>query len=51
MTDSVPPFRLDGSGVREKTEVVSIAPLLAAAIERLHADRSIAELLDHGGAV
>jgi ribose-phosphate pyrophosphokinase len=51
VTDSVPPFRLDGSGVREKTEVVSIAPLLAAAIERLHADRSIAELLDHGGAV
>jgi ribose-phosphate pyrophosphokinase len=46
VTDSVPAFRLDGLVAREKVDVVSIAPLLAEAISRLHEDGSISELID-----
>jgi ribose-phosphate pyrophosphokinase len=45
VTDSVPPFRLDTSLLERKVEVVSIAPLLGAAIQRLHGDGSLVELL------
>ena len=42
VTDSVPPPEL---GL--PLEVVSLAPLLASAIDRLHNDRSLDELLEH----
>jgi ribose-phosphate pyrophosphokinase len=46
VTDSVPPFRLDPERARERLVVLEIAPLLAAAIERLHDDGSIVELVE-----
>lgn len=46
VTDSVPPFRVDPGLARGKLEVVEVAPLLAAAIERLHDDGSLSELLE-----
>lgn len=46
VTDSVPPFRLDPQLVRAKLDVVSIAPLLAEVIARLHSDGSLVDLLD-----
>ena len=46
VTDSVPPVRLDAELARGKLVVLEVAPLLAAAIERLHDDGSIVELLE-----
>jgi ribose-phosphate pyrophosphokinase len=45
VTDSVPPFRLEGHGAREKLDVVSLGPLLGEAIRRLHTEASIADLI------
>lgn len=46
VTDSVPPFRVALGPAREKVVVLDVAPLLAAAIERLHDDGSLVELLE-----
>lgn len=46
VTDSVPPFRIDPGLIGKKVVVLSVAPLLAAAIERLHDDGSIVELME-----
>jgi len=43
VTDSVPP----PEGLSLPLEVVSLAPLLASAIDRLHNERSLDELLEH----
>jgi ribose-phosphate pyrophosphokinase len=45
VTDTVPPFRLGPGAHRDKVEVLSAAPLLAEAIGRLHAGRSLADLV------
>ena len=44
-TDTVPPFRLEGAPAAAKHTVLSIAPLLGAAIRRLHEDGSIVDLM------
>lgn len=44
-TDTVPPFRLGTGAVRDKLELVSAAPLIAGAIERLHGNRPLADLM------
>jgi ribose-phosphate pyrophosphokinase len=44
VTDSVAP----PAGLRLPLEVVSVAPLLARAIQHLHEDRSLADLVSHG---
>jgi len=36
VTDSVPPFRLQGSGAAQRIEVLACAPLFAEAIARRH---------------
>jgi ribose-phosphate pyrophosphokinase len=41
----VPPFRLAPRLLGERVEVVSAAPLFAAALRRLHEGGSISELL------
>ncbi len=46
VTDSVGPFPLQSKAAQDKVEVLSAAPLLAEAIRRLHADESLAELLE-----
>lgn len=46
VTDSVPPFRVNPALIGQKVVVLSVAPLLAAAIERLHDDGSIVELME-----
>jgi len=43
VTDSVPP----PEGLELPLEVVSLAPLLADAVDRLHDERSLDELLEH----
>jgi len=43
VTDTVPPFRVDPA-VRERIEVVSVAPLIAQAIGRLNSGGSLADL-------
>jgi len=48
VTDGVPPFRVDSARTGGKLVVLEIAPLLAAAIERLHGGGSIVELLGLG---
>jgi ribose-phosphate pyrophosphokinase len=45
VTDSVPPFRL-APDVAARLTVLSVAPLLAEAIRRLHANGSLVELLE-----
>jgi len=45
VTDSVPPFRLD-DGARDRLTVLEVAPLLAEAIRRLHADGSLVDLIE-----
>lgn len=44
VTDTIPPERLDPAFVERRIEVIDCAPLLAAAIGRLHADQSVVEL-------
>jgi ribose-phosphate pyrophosphokinase len=46
ITDTVPPFRLDPAVARDRLVVLEVAPLLAAAIKRLHEGGSIVELLE-----
>jgi ribose-phosphate pyrophosphokinase len=43
VTDTVPPFRL-GAEAREKLRIVSVAPLFAEAIRRIHAGGSLVDL-------
>jgi ribose-phosphate pyrophosphokinase len=45
VTDSVPPFRLDPELVERKLEILSVAPLFAEAIARLHGGGSLVELM------
>lgn len=45
VTDTVPPFRLEGSSASGKVEVVACAPLLAEAISRLATGASLTDLL------
>ncbi len=44
VTDTVPPFRLDATA-RGKLRVISVAPLFAEAIRRIHAGGSLVELM------
>ncbi|MFY9736420.1 MAG: ribose-phosphate diphosphokinase [Rhodoplanes sp.] len=44
VTDAVPPFRLASKAAQEKIEVLSVAPLLAEIIRRLHAGRPLLDL-------
>jgi ribose-phosphate pyrophosphokinase len=46
VTDSVPPFRLAPAVAARRLTVLSVAPLFAEAIRRLHTDGSLAELLE-----
>ena len=46
VTDTVPPFRLDPKLLSEKIQVLEVAPLFAAAIERIHDGGSLVELLE-----
>lgn len=43
VTDTVPPFRLDAAALK-KLRIVSVAPLFAEAIRRIHAGGSLVEL-------
>ncbi|MCW5692719.1 MAG: ribose-phosphate pyrophosphokinase [Pseudolabrys sp.] len=45
VSDSVPPFRLAGATAMNKLTVLSAAPLIAAAIRRLHDDRGLSDLM------
>lgn len=45
VADSVPPFRLAGSALAEKVEVVPCAPLLAEAVGRLATGQPLTDLL------
>jgi ribose-phosphate pyrophosphokinase len=45
ISDSVPPFRLAGAAAMNKLTVLSAAPLIAAAIRRLHDDRGLSDLM------
>ncbi|MFO7757680.1 MAG: ribose-phosphate diphosphokinase [Roseovarius sp.] len=44
VTNTVPPFRLGDDAAAEKLEIVSAAPLLAAAINRLHDQEDVTDL-------
>lgn len=46
VTNTIPPFRLQGGASREKLEIVDVAPLFADVINRLHSGGSIVELMD-----
>ncbi len=46
VTDSVPPFRLASEVAARRLTVLSVAPLFAEAIRRLHTDGSLVELLE-----
>ena len=45
ITDSVPPFRLEQGAASDKLEILASAPLLAAAIGRLHDGRALTDLV------
>ncbi|WP_343081807.1 ribose-phosphate diphosphokinase [Ostreiculturibacter nitratireducens] len=49
VTDTVPPFRLEGLEARKRVEIVSAAPLIAAAIARLYEERDVTDLPAAGG--
>lgn len=44
VTDTVPPFRLQQDAVDNQVEIVSVAPLFAAAVRRLHEGGSVSDL-------
>lgn len=44
VTDTVPPFRLEGTSARDRIEIISAAPLLAETIRRLNGNLSITDL-------
>ncbi len=46
VTDTIPPFRLDPGLARDKLTVLSVAPLFAEAIRRIHSGGSLVELLE-----
>lgn len=46
IADSVPPLRLEGTPARARVEVVSVAPLLAETLRRMHTGGSVVELLE-----
>lgn len=46
VTDSVPPFRLPPALAQERLMILSVAPLFAETIRRLHEDGSIADLVE-----
>src|SRR5262245_4651772 len=46
ITDTIPPFRLDPDLARKKLAIVDAARLFAEAIERIHSDGSIVDLLE-----
>ncbi len=46
VTDSVPPFRLDPQLIAARLEFVSVVPLLAEVITRLHRGGSLVDLLE-----
>jgi ribose-phosphate pyrophosphokinase len=46
ITNTVPPFRLDATLVREKLTVLDTSALFAEAIHRIHSGGSIVELLE-----
>ena len=46
VTDTVPPFRLEGTPAAAKLTVLSVAGLFAGAIRRLHTGGSLVELLE-----
>jgi ribose-phosphate pyrophosphokinase len=46
VTDTVPPFRLEGTPAAAKLTVLSVAGLFAEAIWRLHTGGSLVELLE-----
>jgi ribose-phosphate pyrophosphokinase len=45
VTDSVPPFRLPPAALERKLTILSVAPLFAEAIRRIHEGGSLVELL------
>ena len=45
VTNTIPPLRVTDSGLRSRLVQVSVAPLFAEAISRLHTGGSIADLL------
>lgn len=45
-TNTIPPFRLEHTRVKEKVTTLNVAPLFAEAIKRLHEGGSIVELLE-----
>lgn len=45
VTDSVPAFRLSSEAARSKVDIVSVAPLFAECIRRLHSGDSLTDLL------
>lgn len=45
ITDTIPPFRIEGTPVHEKIELLETAGLFAEAIRRLHTGGSVADLL------
>lgn len=45
VTDAVPPFRLHSAAARAKVDILSVAPLFADCICRLHAGASLTDLL------
>ena len=44
VTNTVPPFRLEGTPVGQKTTVLDVAPLFAEAIKRMHDGGSLTDL-------
>ncbi|HEX9673911.1 MAG TPA: ribose-phosphate pyrophosphokinase [Burkholderiales bacterium] len=46
VTDTIPPFRLDPTLVRDKVIVLDTAPLFAEAIRRTHTGESVVELVE-----
>ena len=46
ITDTVPPLRLDSALVRERIATLSVAPLFAEAVRRMHEGGSVVDLLD-----
>ena len=45
VTDAVPAFRLENATARAKVDILPAAPLLAEAVRRLHAGRTLTDLL------
>jgi len=45
VTNTIPPFRLEHTQVKEKVKVLNVAPLFAEAIKRMYEGRSVIELL------